>query len=110
MKNKYEALFTPMKIGGVTVKNRIVLCAMGGTGPFGHDGRFNEKIKAYYLDRAKANVGLIIPGVTAVLGLDKCEDIMMGPIKDMMDRSIPTARSSSSRLVPALAVRSWFSE
>lgn len=85
MKNKYEALFTPMKIGGVTVKNRIVLCAMGGTGPFGHDGRFNEKIKAYYLDRAKANVGLIIPGVTAVLGLDKCEDIMMGPIKDMMD-------------------------
>jgi 2-enoate reductase len=32
----YDALFTPMKIGGVTIKNRVILCAMGGTAPFDH--------------------------------------------------------------------------
>ena len=27
---KYEALFTPWRIGNVEIKNRIVLCPMGG--------------------------------------------------------------------------------
>ena len=92
MPGKYEALFTPMKIGGVTVKNRIVLCAMGGTSPFGHGvGHFEKKTHAYYVERAKANVGLMIPGVTGVkdmMGdgwLYDAEDIFMGPVKAMMD-------------------------
>jgi len=85
----YEALFTPLKIGGVTIKNRIILCAMGGTGIIGHDGKFAPRARAYYLTRAKANVGLMIPGVTAVGGegnwLYEKEDIFMGPIKSLMD-------------------------
>ena len=28
---KYEALFTPWKIRDVEIKNRIVICPMGGT-------------------------------------------------------------------------------
>ena len=28
---KYEALFTPWKVGNVEIKNRIVMCPMGGT-------------------------------------------------------------------------------
>ena len=32
---KYEALFTPWKIGNVEIKNRIVLCSMGGTSCIG---------------------------------------------------------------------------
>ena len=35
-KTKYDALFEPMQIGNVTIKNRVVLTAMGGTSPFGH--------------------------------------------------------------------------
>ena len=35
MDSKYEALFTPWKIGNVEIKNRIVLCPMGGTSLFG---------------------------------------------------------------------------
>lgn len=31
MNKKYEALFTPWKIGNLEIKNRIVLCPMGGT-------------------------------------------------------------------------------
>ena len=92
MVSKYEALFTPMNVGKITIKNRIVLCAMGGTSPFGlFDYKFEEKTHAYYVERAKANVGLIISGITPVKGmignewLYEKEDIFMVPIKHMMD-------------------------
>ena len=81
----------PMKIGSVTVKNRIVLCAMGGTSPIGFGGRFEAKTRDYYLERAKANVGLMIPGVTAVKGimgeswLCEAEELFMGPIRSLME-------------------------
>ena len=35
MDARYEPLFTPWKIGNVEIKNRIVLCPMGGTSLFG---------------------------------------------------------------------------
>ena len=35
IRDSYEALFTPWKIGNVEIKNRIVLCPMGGTSLFG---------------------------------------------------------------------------
>ena len=35
MNEKYNALFTPWKIGNVEIKNRIVQCSMGGTSLFG---------------------------------------------------------------------------
>ena len=35
MNEKYNALFTPFKIGNVEIKNRIVQCSMGGTSLFG---------------------------------------------------------------------------
>ena len=35
MKEEYNALFTPWKIGNVEIKNRIVLAPMGGTCIFG---------------------------------------------------------------------------
>ncbi len=86
----YEALFTPLKIGGVTIKNRVVLCAMGGTAPFGHfGGKFNEKIRDYYIERCKGEVSLIIPGVTGVSTgfgwLYEDREVFLGPIKALMD-------------------------
>ena len=30
MKKEYEALFTPWKIRNLEIKNRIVMCSMGG--------------------------------------------------------------------------------
>ncbi len=56
---KYHALFQPIQIGGVTLKNRVILTAMGATSPFGHDGKFDPKVIPYYLDRAKGNVALM---------------------------------------------------
>ena len=61
----YAALFTPWKIGNVTIKNRIVLCPMGGTSLFGwmEPNGFDKEAANFFLERAKNNVGLIIPGI-----------------------------------------------
>lgn len=68
MDAKYEALFTPWKIGNVEIKNRIVLCPMGGTSLFGwmEPNHFDQEAAAFFLDKAKNNVGLIIPGIAPI--------------------------------------------
>ena len=67
MDDKYQALFTPWKVGNVEIKNRIVLCPMGGTSLFGWmeltGCHFDKEAAAFFLERAKNNVGLIIPGI-----------------------------------------------
>ncbi len=92
MAKNYEALFTPLKVGGVTLKNRIVLCAMGGTNPIGFEGKFSEGHRDYYIARAKANVGLMIPGVANVGSASKEHrwlyeerELFLGPMKQLMD-------------------------
>ena len=65
MKKEYDILFTPWKIGNVEIKNRIVLCPMGGTSLFGwmEPNHFDKVAADFFLERAKNNVGLIIPGI-----------------------------------------------
>jgi len=67
MDQKYEALFTPWKVGNVEIKNRIVMCPMGGTSLFGWfelgGCHFDEEAAKLFLERAQNNVGLIIPGI-----------------------------------------------
>ena len=67
MDEKYEALFTPWKIGNVEIKNRIVMCPMGGTSLFGWfeltGCHFDKEAAKLFLERANNNVGLIIPGI-----------------------------------------------
>ena len=67
MNQKYEALFTPWKIGNVEIKNRIVMCPMGGTSLFGWfeltGCGFDKEAAKLFLERAQNNVGLIIPGI-----------------------------------------------
>ena len=64
---KYQALFTPWKIRDVEIKNRIVLCPMGGTSLFGWfeltGCKFDKEAAHFFLERARNNVGLIIPGI-----------------------------------------------
>ncbi len=70
MEQKYEALFTPWKIGNVEIKNRIVLCPMGGTSLFGwmeHTGNhFDKEAAKFFIEKANNNVGLIIPGIAPI--------------------------------------------
>ena len=62
---KYEHLFSPMNIGTMTVKNRVVMTpaemSLGQT-----DGRVTEKLMDYFEARAAGGVGLIFTGVTRV--------------------------------------------
>ena len=67
MNSQYEPLFTPWKIGNVEIKNRIVMCPMGGTSLFGWfeltGCKFDKEAAKLFLERAQNNVGLIIPGI-----------------------------------------------
>ena len=64
---KYNALFTPWKVRNLEIKNRIVMCPMGGTSLFGWfeltGCHFDKEAANLFLERAKNNVGLIIPGI-----------------------------------------------
>ncbi|MBT3797550.1 MAG: FAD-dependent oxidoreductase [Porticoccaceae bacterium] len=62
---KYQKLLSSGSIGGLTLKNRIVLAAMGSNYA-GADGHATEKLQAYYEERAKGGVGLIILETSAV--------------------------------------------
>ena len=74
MKKEYESLFTPWKIGNVEIKNRIVMTSMGGTSIFGwlEPNHFDEEAANFLLERAKNNVGLILPGIAPI------RDMMLG--------------------------------
>lgn len=61
---KYEKLFTPVKIGSVTIKNRFAMAPMGPLGLSDSEGGFNQRGIDYYTERAKGGTGLIITGVT----------------------------------------------
>ena len=61
----YEMLLSPIKIGNMTVKNRVVMAPMlMGFGDF--DGKPTEKLMNYYEERAKGGTGLIITEITRV--------------------------------------------
>ena len=68
MKQDTQSLFTPWKIGNLEIKNRIVLCPMGGTSIFGwmEPHHFDQEAANFLLERAKNNVGLVIPGIAPV--------------------------------------------
>ena len=74
MDKKYEPLFTPWKIGNVEIKNRIVMTSMGGTSIFGwlEPNHFDKEAANFLLERAKNNVGLILPGIAPI------KDIILG--------------------------------
>jgi 2-enoate reductase len=69
MANKYANLFSPLKVGGVTLKNRIAMMPMGVFSP----RLLNLKTAAYtkdgadyYIERAKGGTGLIVTGIIPV--------------------------------------------
>ncbi len=74
MKQEYESLFTPWKIGNCEIKNRIVLAPMGGTCIFGwtEPNHFDKEAAKLLKEIADNNCGLIIPGIAPV------KDIMGG--------------------------------
>lgn len=61
---KFEQLLKPGKIGSLTLKNRFVMAPMGSN--FAEEnGTAGERLRSYYIERAKGGVGLIIMETSA---------------------------------------------
>ena len=61
----YDLLFSPIKIGNVEIKNRIVMAPMCmGFGQF--NGKVTDVMMNHYVERAKGGVGLIITEITRI--------------------------------------------
>ncbi|MDR1465887.1 MAG: FAD-dependent oxidoreductase [Oscillospiraceae bacterium] len=67
----YEQLFSPIRVNRMTLKNRLVMAPMGNISMCEETGRPNEKMIAYFAERAKGGVGLITTGLVPVThGID----------------------------------------
>ncbi len=115
MNQQYEALFTPWKIGNVEIKNRIVMCPMGGTSLFGWfelgGCHFDKEAAKLFLERANNNVGLIIPGIAPLRDTFWGKWLWQNPkmfdeLKEFMDEIHKTGAKLFIQLTAGMG-RSW---
>ncbi len=115
MDTKYEALFTPWKIGNVEIKNRIVMCPMGGTSLFGWfelgGCHFDKEAAKLFIERANNNVGLIIPGIAPLRDTFWGKWLWQNPkmfkeLKEFMDEIHKTGAKLFVQLTAGMG-RSW---
>ena len=67
----YTAMFSPVRVNSVTLKNRLVMAPMGNISMCEENGRPNAKMLKYFEERAKGGVGLITTGlVPTSFGID----------------------------------------
>ncbi|MET1124970.1 MAG: FAD-dependent oxidoreductase [Archaeoglobaceae archaeon] len=79
---RVEKLFEPIEIGGIHVKNRIVMPA-GETNYHTPDGGVTDKLIEFYRERARGGIGF------AVVGIAKIEGHFFGGIAAHDDKYIP---------------------
>ena len=115
MDDKYKALFTPWKIRDLEIKNRIVLCPMGGTSLFGwmeHTGNhFDKEAAKFFLERANNNVGLIITGIAPIKSTYMGQWLwqnkkMFDELKEFMDEIHKTGAKLFIQITAGMG-RSW---
>ena len=90
---KFKALFKPLRIGGLVIKNRIAMAPMGIDYMVNPDGSLNRRVVDYYLERARNHVGLIICSVfkaeNRIEKLESCapmiNDSSMGYLGELCD-------------------------
>ncbi|MQS89059.1 FAD-dependent oxidoreductase [Companilactobacillus mishanensis] len=78
-KRNVSRLFTPAKIGGLTINNRTVMAPLGLVSYSDDQGGFNKNAQDIYIRRAKGGVGMI------TVGLIGCDYV------DFADGSVPCA-------------------
>lgn len=67
----YDAMFSPIQVNSVTLKNRIVMAPMGNVSMADEHGKPTEAMIEYFVERARGGVGLITTGLVPVsLGID----------------------------------------
>ena len=91
----YDMLFSPMKIGNVEIKNRIVMAPMCmGFGQY--NGCATETMMDYYEERAKGGVGLIFTVITRINDITGASSF--GQLGMSHDYQIPALREMADRI------------
>lgn len=91
----YDMLFSPMKIGNVEIKNRIVMAPMYmGFGQY--NGCATETMMDYYEERAKGGVGLIFTEITRINDITGASSF--GQLGMSHDYQIPALREMADRI------------
>ena len=87
---KFTKLFEPITINHLTIKNRIVMPAMALV--YTDNYSFSNRFKAFYRERAKGGVGLMIIGPVAIDRVGSTpfmaglfDDKHIGPIREFTD-------------------------
>ena len=60
MSFKYKNLMSPLKVGGITLKNRYSMGGMGGSYIWGENGCYSTNGVEYFTERARGGFGLIV--------------------------------------------------
>lgn len=62
----YTAMFSPLQVNSIKIKNRLVMGPMGNISMAEETGRPNTKMIQYFTERAKGGVGLITSGLVPI--------------------------------------------
>lgn len=62
----YTAMFSPIQINRLTIKNRLVMAPMGNCQMAEETGRPNDKMLRYFFARAEGGVGLLTTGLIPI--------------------------------------------
>lgn len=88
---EFQRLFQPIRIHALDIPNRIVMPAMGLA--YTRDYTFNDRYEAFYMERARGGVGLLVIGPLAVdrvgsvpLMLSLAEEEAIPPLKGLIRR------------------------
>lgn len=88
----YTSTFSPIRVGRLTIKNRVVMAPMGNLMMCEELGRPSEKMIEYFTARAKGGVGLITSGLIPIShGID--------PTVSEINKEVMMPRISGSRTV-----------
>ncbi len=68
----YSNLFSPIRINGCEIKNRIVYPSLGVL--YSYDGKINDRYRAYFARRAEGGAGIVTVGPVAI------DEVAAGPI------------------------------
>lgn len=95
MSHHYPHLLSPGRIGGMALRNRIVMAAMG-TNFAAADGHCTERLIAYYEARAKGGAGLLVLETSAAMWPSGAS--MPNTVGFSDDRFLPGLRELTNRV------------
>ena len=115
MNNPFPAVFTPGKINSLEVKNRLVMGPIGTRAIDPKRGYPTSRMIAYYADRARGGVGLIIVEPAAVGGvvdsgalcLRMDSDECIAETKKLSDAIKKNGAKAAIQLVSPLQINQW---